>query len=218
MKNKTKRRFVLVFLCYFSAILLWFCLCAINFATDAAHKKAGNMVQKTLAPQDFASTSGIKFSENWQENSYFVSTDRDPQLHLIFDKPTPLGQFVFFAQAKNKPGGEMALYYTTKSGQAFSEKNRQTARQNPQGQWYFDFDGKKVLSLRLDPDSAGGVYWQVEAMLLNAPKPFWAYFVPDALELALVLFAPLLLAAVLAEASAFFQPLIAKRRLAKRFL
>ena len=54
-------------------------------------------------------------------------------------------------------------------------------------------------------------------MVLNAEKPVWAYFAPDARGAFLLLFAPLLAAAGLWEASALVSPWFARRRLEREW-
>ena len=217
MRRKTKRGWLLLSLCYALVLLVWLGLCGGRLVRDGISRSNGQLVRRELAPKDFAVQAGVAFSDNWAADPWFASTDPDPQLHLLFEGGARVGRFVFAGQALNKPGGEMALYYTTRPGQGFSEKNKLPARQNADGDWFFDLGGRRVYALRLDPDSVSGVHWQVRGMVLNEDKPAFAYFAPDALQAMVLLFGPALLWAALVQLAAFCQPALAKRRLAHRW-
>ena len=218
MRRKTKRKWTMLWLCYGAVMLAWLLVCSGHLALDSWRKANGQMQRQALAPSDFSEkTSGIDFSDDWARDRYFTTTDADPQLHLAFNEGANVGRVVFGARAVNKPGGEMALYYNTKPGQDFSEARKLPAMQNANGGWVFDLQGRRVYALRLDPDSVGGVYWQVYDMVLNETKPPLAYYTPDALECLVLLFAPALLYAVLAQLVAFFQPALSRRRLEQRW-
>lgn len=218
MRRKTKRKWTMLWLCYGAVMLAWLLWCGGRLALDSWRAANGQMQRQELAPSDFSEkTSGIAFSGDWANDRYFTTTDADPQLHLAFNDGANVGRVVFSARAVNKPGGEMALYYNTKPGQDFSEARKLPAMQNANGGWVFDLQGRKVYALRLDPDSVGGVYWQVYHMVLNETKPPLAYFTPDALECFVLLFAPALLYAALAQLVAFFQPALSRRRLERRW-
>lgn len=150
---------------------------------------------KPLTLEDFTLVSSL-LVEN--EPNAFVSTDPDPQLVYTQEQPFRVGRFTFSATS-NKPGGEMVLYYTQEQDyltSGFSEKNKIWAKQLPNGTWYFDLEGKEVTAIRLDPDTVGGVVWQVNKIELNAAKSFGAYFAPTGISILAVLLGPLLVGAI----------------------
>ncbi|MGD9559004.1 MAG: hypothetical protein AB7V55_00165 [Oscillospiraceae bacterium] len=213
MSGRKARRLKWLVWCYVLAVVLWLAIGGATLLRDALRLSSGRLVQTPLTFGDFELES-IRLLED--EPGRMVSTDPDPQMIYAPQQGFYATRLEFAARALNKAPGEMTLYYTTRTDEGFSDKNKLWARQRGDGSWYFDLGGRWVHRLRLDPDTAGGVLWQVEGIVLNARKPWPAYFVPDAGSVFLLLFAPAFAWAVLSEGIAFFSPVFARRRLAKR--
>lgn len=218
LKDKRKRRLAVLVLLYLLAVVGWLGGAAVRLAIDAARENSGQLAAVALHPADFTVTDGVWVSPEWDEgDTRLITMDPDPRMVYPIPNGAHLTTFTFTARALNKAPGAMHLYYTTAPGQDFSERRKLWAELAPDGSWAFDLGGRKVYALRFDPDSVGGVIWQVEAMALNAGKPAAAYFLPDARAIFLLLFAPPLAAAVLWEAVALVSPWFARRKLEKRW-
>lgn len=190
-------------LCYLVAAVLYLGICLYGLVLNAVLVNGGQLARRQLFLQDFEQQSILQL-ENEGENQRFVSTDGDPALIYTRAEGFYAGRFVFRA-TPNHPGGEMVLYYTTAPGQPFSEGQKLWARQTADGGWYFDLGGKKLYSLRLDTDTAGGVVWQVESMILGETRPALSYFIPGAQPLFLLLLLPGLGAALLLQGAALWR-------------
>ncbi|MDL2325025.1 hypothetical protein LJC61_07780 [Ruminococcaceae bacterium OttesenSCG-928-A16] len=197
MKKKIWRPAVLVLLLYGVAVLLYVGTCLFGFMQVNSLAAKGKLQTQPLTLQNFTQNSIIVL-EDEAGKQRFVSTDPDPQLIYATGAPFNVGRVTFTA-TPHKPGGEIVLYYAQNENYAetgFSEKNKLWARQAPSGEWFFDLNGKQVTALRLDPDTTGGVVWVVNSIVLNAPKPTTAYFVPDAFAIFWLVAVPPFAAAV----------------------
>lgn len=194
MRIKRPKRRLLPLLCYAAALLVWLGVGAARFAAGSAAQSDGG--DRALAWDELRR---VGFEARESEPGLYVSTDPDPQIYYEPEAPFSASALVFEATARNKPGGEMVLYYRKAGQQGYPESQKLWACRQADGSWRFDLPGSSLSGLRLDPDSAGGVLWKVEAIRLEASKPAYAYFLPDARGAFLLLFLPGLAAAVLLE-------------------
>lgn len=206
---------MLTLLCYIMTVLIWLGVAVVRLAMDSARLPE----PMQLEPQDFTTLSGIWIAPEWDEGDRRIITlDADPQMIAEFGEAgLVLTRVELRAGWSATPPGGIHLYYTTEAGQPFSERRKLWAEAGPDGGWVFDVGGRRVTAIRLDPGSAGAVTWQYDAVVLNAEKPAWAYFVPDTRGIFLLLFAPLLASAILWEASALVSPWFARRRLEREW-
>lgn len=212
-ERKPKKRWKLLVLCYLAALLVWLVLCGLRLGRDTLAISEGTLAPTTLTMDDFV-MEGFVYTQ--YENT-FASTDPDPKLIYTPEGGAYVTRFVFKARPLTRGAGETVLYYTTAPGEDFSDAKKLWARQDAAGNWYFDLHGKTVYSLRLDPDTMGGVFWKVDGFTLNAAIAPAAYFVPGVQAAALLLLAPLLAWAVISELAVFLHPLLARRRFEKRW-
>lgn len=190
MKTTKKKKMKRV-LCLYAVVLgLYLLCCAGRCAANMWQRHTGALETRVLSLPDFT-PENIRYDSYEEGGGVFVSTNTDPQLILLFPQGQRVGRLLFDA-ASNKGGGEMVLYYTTAPDADFSETKKLWAQQDEQGVWYFDLYGRTVYALRLDPDTVGGVRWQVNEIVLNAPVPWADYFVPSARQTAFLLAFPLL--------------------------
>lgn len=186
-------------ICYIVALGLYLLGCTYSFVQDTSRIYSGAIVRQAYKLEDLALESIEQLAdENGMQR--FVSTDDDPKILYYSLQGTYITR-VGFNATSNKPGGEMVLYYTTSSAQGlkFTDRQKVWAQQYADGSWYFDLGGKKVYGLRLDPDTTGGVVWTVKELMFNAPKPFGAYYAPNAQPMFLLLLLPGLAAAGIQE-------------------
>lgn len=192
-----------VALCYLAAAVLYIGVCLYGLVHNSLLVSGGQLTRRQLFLQDFEQQSILQLEDEGAKQR-FVSTDGDPA--LVYTRPEGFyaGRFVFKGTA-NHPGGEMVLYYTTAPGRPFSEGQKLWARQTADGGWYFDLGGKKLYSLRLDTDTAGGVVWQVESIVLGETRPALSYFIPGAQPLFLLLLLPGFAAALCLQGAALWR-------------
>lgn len=209
-----RKQWILPLLCYALALLVYMGLCLFHVARDSMHQNQGLLPLQAL-PAEQLESDGIQFLAAQNGRLRLVSTDGDPKLIYRPEQPFYATRLTWQATALNKPGGEIVLYYTTEEDEPFSERKKLWARQAGDGSWYFDLSGRRYTGLRLDPGTASGVLWEVEKLALNEPKPPADYWLPDARQLSLLVFAPLFAAAVLREAYAALR-LLGIRRQARR--
>lgn len=213
MNIQKPKHWLLPALCYAAALLLWLGLCVFFLARDTINMNNGSLKSSILWLNDFT-LEGVKKLEGEDGTQMFVSTDPDPRLLYAPAEPFPATRFVF-AATPHKPSGGMALYYTTQMDEEFQDRNIIWAKQDAQGRWYFDLQGRQVARLRLDPDTTGGVIWTVDTILLNEPKPIWQYFVPGTRAVFFLLFAPGFLAVLLREGATTLRMAHLRRRAKK---
>lgn len=200
----------LVVVCYALALVVYVGSAGFALVRDTLRANRGTLVQTQLLLGDFAQ-SGIKPLEEDDGLQIFVTTDDDAQLIYTPEQPFYAG-IVKFIAVPNKPTGAIVLYYTTSAGAGFSERNKMWARQNSSGEWYFNLGGRKVHSLRLDPDSLGGVEWQMEGVTVGGRQAPAEYFAPTPLRMFIMLLVPGLAAALLLELTALLAPLLRSKK------
>lgn len=212
MKQKRRRRWPLLLAFYALALVVWLAVAGIGLLADNVRRANGTVAEQVLGFADFE-MENLALVEDHEE--WLVSTNTDPQLVYRPAGALHVGRVEFTARALNVPPGEMTLYYTTREDESFTDAHRLWARRLPGGSWVFDLGGKRITALRLDPDTAGGVIWEVDGIVLNARKPTLSWFLPDALQAALLLCTPPLAWALVYEIVAFLSPIFARRRLSR---
>lgn len=221
MRQKTKNQWKLALLCYAVAAVMWLVAGAGFLVRDAVREQNGETPWKSYSLENLwgaedMGESGIELWDNWQEERWFVTTYDDAKIYLYFPEGAYINNLVFTAKPLNRGQGETVLYYTIHPGAEADEKHKRWAMQPGQDEWYFDVGGKKVYTLRLDPATAGGVLWQFTGLEINRPVPWYSYFVPDGRWALVLLFAPLLLWALVGEGVAFVRPIITRRRFTRQ--
>lgn len=219
MKPKRKKRGAGLLVCYLLVIVLYLAVCGILLLRDVLRTEAGLMPYHSLSVEDFPVQEGVKMLDSvpGEDAVRFISIFYDPYFGIEFPEGIYAGRFVVRAEPLNKGCGEMMLYYTTRPGEDFSDRQKLWAQQDASGAWVFDLGGKKVYGLRWDPDTVSTVVWRLDSIELNVFKPAIAYFWPNAQTIAVLLTVPVLLWAVLAEGVAFVQPMLSLRRFETRW-
>ncbi len=204
---KLKKRLVLLGAVYALALVVWLCCGGVLLARDTQRAAGGELVRRELTLDDFEQTSGILMDHN----NWFSTSDPDAWLLYTPQDGEVVNNIVIDATPISRASG-MALYYTTEQGEPFSEANKIWPSQSENGGWWFDVGGVQAASIRWDPDSLGGVHWQVHGIVLNEALPPQAYFVPSAQQWVMLFVVPLVLWAVLCEVVVFIRPIVKKRR------
>ncbi len=196
MKPKKARLWLVPLFCYIAGLLVYLGISAGGLLLVQAN--LDEMPPRRLE-FDNLYPEGMLLRES-EFGSDLISADSDPRLLYSPGHPFYAGRVRFSAETVNRPGGEMVLYYTQNPGEDFSEARRLSARQAPDGSWYFDLGAKQPYSLRLDPATEAGILWRNWALEINAEKPLAAYFLPDTRAIFLFLFLPAFAAAAILEA------------------
>lgn len=213
---KKTRKWILPLACYVAALVVYLLFCLFYLARDTVSLSSGELERQKLWLEDFQLES-IHQLETEDGVQRFVSTDPDPQMIYRRDTSFRVSRVVFNAEAINKPQGSMVLYYTTHLGEEFSDAKKVWAKLDQEGNWYFDLNGQRLTAIRLDPDSEGGVIWNVHRIVLNERKSIAEYFIPDGFSIFLVLFLPAFLAGVIFELLGIFTPFFARRKFDSRW-
>lgn len=179
-----------VALCYGLAAALWALYCLVGSGIMLNYKLSGRMPQQTLAFDDLRAESLVPYPA---QEGWLVSSDADP--HLTWEGEGYLETVALQADYGLPPGG-VALYWLVPGQDGYTEKQKVFARCTPQGDYVFELGGRYVSALRIDPDSLGGVPVRVRAVVLNPDRPWYRRFVPGGGAWLLLLFAPVLAAAV----------------------
>lgn len=218
MKKEKRQGLRLLALCYVLAALVWCGWCGGVRLRDTLYTNSGKLQEWQLSLADFEPAEGIVLKDDLADGGAFVSSNADPQFVYRPQQPLYVTRMAISATAKNRGNNAMAVYFTTAEDQPFSEKNKVWAQQGKDGRWVFELGGRQVYALRWDPDARGGIYWETDGVvLLNAPMPTWRYFVPGMPAVALLVLGPLWVWALVRCAVLFGGPLLARRRLQRRF-
>lgn len=200
---KPPRLGLTVVVCYVLALLLYVGGCTISIISDGLRVQNGAVVQQNLTLADFEQIGLVQLDNDGKGRQTTISTDDDPKLVYRNDEGFYATRLVFAAQP-NKPAGEIVLYYATELAEdgapVYTEGQKLWARQDKDGSWFFDLNGQKLVALRLDPGTKGGILWTIDKIVLNAPRTVLSYYVPSAQPVVLLLLLPPLAAAGITQA------------------
>ncbi len=219
MKRPLNSRYLLL-ICFVSAAVIWLLYCGGFLLRDILRTQSGALATQTLNFYDSGDQYGLlapASAEEFAKDPWFTTTDPDPQLIFYFPNGQIANQFVFSGNLVGRGSGEMAVYYTESPNASFSEEHKIWAQKSGDNSWTFDLQGKTVYSLRFDPSNRAGVHWQVESMTLNPKVSVLSYFLPDTLEIAILLIGPILVWAILLEIYSIASPLLQRRRFDTRW-
>ena len=171
-------RFALPVLCWCAALVFWLVQGAVAFAGDSSAKAKGTLTETSIP------------IESWQ------------LAELTWGEPgensAPQGQLI-------TTGGEMCLYYTTKTGEPYSQDRRVFPKVLADGTYVYTLPRTQIVALRLDPCSPDenktvGLTFTPQSITLNAAStlPGGAdYFIPTWYQLFGLIVYPALAAAAL---------------------
>lgn len=187
---------------YGAALAAWLLLGCVGLARSAYYESRGLRSCEALAWNELMPVS-LKEYETDKPGLWYVSTDSDPQLHWTGD--AYLQTVVLRVQPQKPPLG-VVLYWKSPGQQDFSERQSVYAVQTAPGEYTFELGalGRRVQEIRIDPDSVGAVIARFDGVQLNPPRPWYAAFAPGWQGVLLLLAAPPLALAALAEAKAVF--------------
>ncbi len=178
----------LVVACYVVCLVLALSWHTGQFLVNRILYAGGYFVTTTVQMEEFTPVQLLML-----EDGRWATTGSDPQLILNNESLhvdtvrtdfrytiEPLMETVFFTAPDNAYNLRQMVYANhTENGSVY----------------WLPFAGAQ--SLRIDPDTRAGNVIQVEEIVLNEPRPFWAFYIPSGAEIAVLLFAPAFAAAFL---------------------
>jgi hypothetical protein len=150
-------------------LCVFFLICGVkNFTVEMVSKKNGTLSEKTYTAEDF-DLVGFKLSDD----GGYITTDNDPQMILNYGEK--LTTVTLKARFSLYPG-EIVMYYTTNSEEAFSERKRIWAKTENENEYVFSLPVKKVYGVRIDPTIYPANNIEFGDIKFNRKKSFFDYF------------------------------------------
>ena len=188
-------------LAYLAAALVWLVLGGWQLARQAWYSHKGLAVSSQVEWQQLEQKSLVELQQP-QPGIWYVSTDSDPQ--LIYRKSLYLNQVVLRVEHRS-PSDAVVLYWTQPGQSDYSARQMVYGQQVEPGVYRFDLGGQLVDSIRIDPDSRGGVITRFDGLELNPSTPWYeASRLTNGQLLALVLLA-LVAAAAAGQLASWFE-------------
>lgn len=193
------RKAALPVLCYALAAAGWL-LWGVYARLDDTGLRAG----QTSLPVDAFTLTDLEPDPDVQ-NGYLAASG-DPQMLWENTDGRKLRTVSYVPEFLGGEPREMCLYYTTRSGEAFSRDKRVFPRVLATGRYVYTLPHGKIAALRLDPcspaesDDPVTVVFMLDAIDLNYGPTLprgWQYFVPDVYTAFCLLLYPALAAALL---------------------
>ncbi len=178
----------LVMACYAGALLLallWGTGC---FLGNRILYATGFFTETVLEMDDF---TPIQLEE--LENGSWVSVGSDPQL-ILNEKDLRVDSVRTHFQFIREPVIQ-TVFYANQDGN-YNLRNMVYAYESEKGSVYWLPSGGGQ-NLRIDPDSSYGNVFYAQEIVVNEPRPAWAFFVPSGMQIGILLLAPAIVAGVL---------------------
>ena len=199
MKNWFARRGALPITAYLLALAAWLVLGAAHFGSDALAKAQGRLAEETMAVPDWQL---VGLTQN--EDGTLTTVDGDPQM-ILEDVSGRVVRTVSYNVEFDGDSREMCLYYTTKTGEPYSQDRRVFPKVLADGTYVYTLPRTQIVALRLDPCSPDenktvGLTFTPQSITLNAAStlPGGAdYFIPTWYQLFGLIVYPALAAAAL---------------------
>ena len=197
-------RFALPVLCWCAALVFWLVQGAVAFAGDSSAKAKGTLTETSIPIESWqlAELTWGEPGENSAPQGQLITTGGDPQM-ILEDVSGRVVRTVSYNVEFDGDSREMCLYYTTKTGEPYSQDRRVFPKVLADGTYVYTLPRTQIVALRLDPCSPEEnktVTLTVRAITLNAADTLpavWQYFVPTWYQaFCLVLYPALAAAAV----------------------
>lgn len=188
-KILSKIKAPVVTICYAAAVAITVVYCLTLAVFSQIMRLNGGIESQTLTLEDLTLYNAEIIDKNTA-----VSTNEDPQ--FIFPALDGTLQSVKIEMQFSFTPGEMAMYYTTKPGEAFGQNKRVWAKETDNGVYVYNLPAG-VKALRLDPGNANNNTITVNSITVNPPKSFFSYFALSAGRLLALAVLPALTASVI---------------------
>ena len=199
LKNWFSRRGALPLTAYLLALAVWLVLGAAHFGSDAAARAQGRLAEETMAVTDWQLVGLVQGADGT-----LTTQDGDPQM-ILEDVSGRVVRTVSYNVEFDGDSREMCLYYTTKTGEPYSQDRRVFPKVLADGTYVYTLPRTQIVALRLDPCSPDenktvGLTFTPQSITLNAAStlPGGAdYFIPTWYQLFGLIVYPALAAAAL---------------------
>ena len=199
LKNWFSRRGALPLTAYLLALAVWLVLGAVHFGSDAAARAQGRLAEETMAVTDWQLVGLVQGADGT-----LTTQDGDPQM-ILEDVSGCVVRTVSYNVEFDGDSREMCLYYTTKTGEPYSQDRRVFPKVLADGTYVYTLPRTQIVALRLDPCSPDenktvGLTFTPQSITLNAAStlPGGAdYFIPTWYQLFGLIVYPALAAAAL---------------------
>ena len=199
LKNWFSRRGALPLTAYLLALAVWLVLGAVHFGSDAAARAQGRLAEETMAVTDWQLVGLMQGADGT-----LTTQDGDPQM-ILEDVSGRVVRTVSYNVEFDGDSREMCLYYTTKTGEPYSQDRRVFPKVLADGTYVYTLPRTQIVALRLDPCSPDenktvGLTFTPQSITLNAAStlPGGAdYFIPTWYQLFGLIVYPALAAAAL---------------------
>ena len=197
-------RFALPVLCWCAALVFWLVQGAVAFAGDSSAKAKGTLTETSIPIESWqlAELTWGEPGENSAPQGQLITTGGDPQM-ILEDVSGRVVRTVSYNVEFDGDSREMCLYYTTKTGEPYSQDRRVFPKVLADGTYVYTLPRTQIVALRLDPCSPEEnktVTLTMSDITLNAADTLpavWQYFVPTWYQaFCLVLYPALAAAAV----------------------
>ena len=206
MNRLFAHRFALPVLCWCAALVFWLVQGAVAFAGDSSAKAKGTLTETSIPIESWqlAELTWGEPGENSAPQGQLITTGGDPQM-ILEDVSGRVVRTVSYNVEFDGDSREMCLYYTTKTGEPYSQDRRVFPKVLADGTYVYTLPRTQIVALRLDPCSPDenktvGLTFTPQSITLNAAStlPGGAdYFIPTWYQLFGLIVYPALAAAAL---------------------
>lgn len=214
-------RFALPVLCWCAALVFWLVQGAVAFAGDSSAKAKGTLTETSIPIESWqlAELTWGELGENSAPQGQLITTGGDPQM-ILEDISGRVVRTVSYNVEFDGDSREMCLYYTTKTGEPYSQDRRVFPKVLADGTYVYTLPRTQIVALRLDPCSPDenktvGLTFTPQSITLNAAStlPGGAdYFIPTWYQLFGLIVYPALAAAALDWLWAVGRQLVKKKQ------
>ena len=206
LKPFSARRGAVPAACYILAVAVWLVLSLAHAGSDALAKAQGRMTEQIIPVQSWQ-VVGLEPAEEQataESALTLTTTNGDPQM-ILEDVSGRVVRTVSYNVEFDGDSREMCLYYTTKTGEPYSQDRRVFPKVLADGTYVYTLPRTRIVALRLDPCSPDenktvGLTFTPQSITLNAAStlPGGAdYFIPTWYQLFGLIVYPALAAAAL---------------------
>ena len=193
------RRGALPLTAYLAALAVWVVLGAFHLGSDSLARAQGRLTEETMAATDWQL---VGLTPN--EDGTLTTVDGDPQM-ILEDVSGRVVRTVSYNVEFDGDSREMCLYYTTKTGDPYSQDRRVFPKVLADGTYVYTLPRTQIVALRLDPCSPDenktvGLTFTPQSITLNAASTLLGgadYFIPTWYQLFGLIVYPALAAAAL---------------------
>ena len=206
LKTFFARRGAVPAACYILAAAVWLVLSLAHAGSDALAKAQGRMTEQIIPVQSWQLVGLEPAEEQATAESALTltTTNGDPQM-ILEDVSGRVVRTVSYNVEFDGDSREMCLYYTTKTGEPYSQDRRVFPKVLADGTYVYTLPRTQIVALRLDPCSPDenktvGLTFTPQSITLNAAStlPGGAdYFIPTWYQLFGLIVYPALAAAAL---------------------